>query len=98
MVHACVLNKVHMDSGPQWMSTWTNLDADNNDKGCRSSYSKGLIVCEWDAVALRGMKQYSIRNEEQNHRGVDSLCNADEKLSFIKQQVQLAGLVQFWIL
>lgn len=76
----------------------THLHADDDDKGRRRSYCESLIVCEGNAVALRGVGQNSIWDEEQNHRGVDSLCDADEELAFIKQQVQLTGFIQLWIL
>lgn len=80
------------------LSTWTHLDADNDDKGRCCCYCKSLVVCQRDSIALCGVRENTVRNEEQNNGSVDSLSDTDKELSLVKQQVQLAWLIQLWIL
>lgn len=75
-----------------------HLYAHYNDQGCCRSNRKGLVVSEGDSGALSGFRQDSVGDKKQHHRCIDTLCDADEELPFVEEEVELSRLIQFRIL
>lgn len=83
------------DGGP-WTASY--LHADHNDQRGRHGDGEGLVVSQLGAVIAGGLGEHPVGDEEHEHGGVDALGDADEEFPLVEQEVQLAGLVQLWVL
>lgn len=76
----------------------TDLYTDYNDQGCCRGDCKGLVVSKGHSIALCGIGQDGAGDKKQHHWSVDALCDADEELPLVEEEVELSRLVQFRIL
>lgn len=75
----------------------SNLHADDDDEGGGDGDGEGLIVGQLRPVVTRGVGEDAVGDEEHEHGGVDALGDADEELTLVEEQVELAGLVQLGV-
>lgn len=75
-----------------------HLNTDDDDEGGGDGDGEGLIVGQLRPIVTRGVGEDAVGDEEHEHGGVDALGDADEELTLVEEQVELAGLVQLGVL
>lgn len=74
----------------------TDLQVDSKNKGRGSDDSQGLVIRGGLSVLPHGLKEGSIRDEEDDEGDEDAMEQTDEEVLVVEQCPLLPGQVQLW--
>lgn len=73
-----------------------NLQVDSKDEGRGGDHSQGLVIRGGFSVLPHGLKEGSIRDEEDDERDKDAVEQTDEEVLVVEQCPLLTGQVELW--